>query len=143
MQDTHTYRDSVAKLLADAKSELAKNMEDRGIGAIIWDNSSAGFHQLPEIVHHSEEKDKTRVARITGIYLFKGGLYLIEEERSDVSVDRFYNPDTEVKPTVVTLTPDRAAEELGDPDAEKGYTQQGSLEEWLTVADCYFEAIAE
>ena len=58
-------------------------------------------------------------------------------------MDDFYDPDREVKPAVVTLTPDRAAKALGDPDREKGYTRQGTLEEWLAIADCYFEALAE
>ena len=60
-----------------------------------------------------------------------------------MSVDAFYNPGSEVRPTVVTLTPDKARIELGDPEGVEGFTLQGSLEEWLTVADCYFEALAE
>lgn len=143
MNDTHTYRDSVAKLLQNARIELLDNMKQRNIGAVIWNLQTAGFHYVPEIVHHSEDKDKTRVARITGLYAYADRLWLIEEERADVSVDDFYNPDTEVRPTVVTLTPDKAAESLGDPEARKGFTMQGSLEEWLTIADCYFEALAE
>lgn len=143
MQDTHTYRQSVARLLEQAKTDLMANMIQRGIGAIIWDVASAGFHYIPEIVHHSAQTDKTRVARITGLYHFQGQLYLIEEERSGVSVDQFYDHNTETKPTVVTLTDDKAAKELGDPRQVKGYTTQGSLEEWLAIADCYFEALAE
>ena len=143
MKDTDTYRSSVAKLLAEAKKELMADMADRNIGAIIWNVQTAGFHYIPEIVHHSPDKDKTRVARITGLYAYEGELYLIEEDRSGVSVDEFYDPSTEVKPTVVTLTPAKAAEHLGDPDSRKGFTLQGTLEEWLTVADCYFEALAE
>lgn len=143
MTNTDSYRNSVAGLLANAKKELMENMVERNYGAIIWDLASAGFHYIPEIVHHSQEKDKTRVARITGLYAYNGQLYLIEEERSGVSVDEFYNPQTEVKPTVVTLTPDKAESELGNPESRKGFTQQGSLEEWLAIADCYFEALAE
>ena len=37
-------------------------MESREIGAIMQDNSTAGFHEIPEIVHHSsKEPGKTRV----------------------------------------------------------------------------------
>ena len=143
MQDTHTYRQSAAELLDQAKKGLMENMAQRGIGAIIWDVASAGFHYIPEITHHSLEKDKTRVARITGLYVYEGTLYLIEEDRSGVSVDQFYDPNTEVKPTVVTLSEDKAQKELGNPLSTKGYTTQGSLEEWLAIADCYFEALAE
>lgn len=143
MQDTRSYRESAAKLLDNARKELMADMESRGIGAIVWNLQTAGFHFIPEIVHHSPDKDKTRVARITGLYAADGNLWLVEEERSGVSVDEFYNPDTEVRPTVVTLTPAKAAERLGDPDTRKGFTLQGTLEEWLTVADCYFEALAE
>ncbi len=143
MENTKTYRNSVNQLLANAKQELAANMADRNIGAIIWNLQTAGFHYIPEIVHHSAQKDKTRVARITGLYACNGQLYLIEEDRSDVSVDEFYEPGVEVRPTVVTLTPAKAQEHLGDPDARKGFTQQGTLEEWLAIADCYFEALAE
>jgi len=143
MKDTRTYRDSAGKLLQNAKADLLADMESRNIGAIIWDLATAGFHYIPEIVHHSMEKDKTRVARIIGIYAYEGEPYLIEEGRSPISVDEFYNPDSEVKPTVVTLTPDKARIELGNPQGVKGFTLQGSLEEWLSVADCYFEALAE
>lgn len=143
MKDTRTYRDSAGRLLLNAKAELLADMEERNMGAIIWDLARAGFHYVPEIVHHSLEKDKTRVARVTGLYACGDGLWLIEEDRSPVSVDAFYNPGSEVRPTVVTLTPDKARIELGDPEDVEGFTLQGSLEEWLTVADCYFEALAE
>ncbi len=33
--------------------------------------------------------------------------------------------------------------ETSNPEGVEGFTLQGSLEEWLTVADCYFEALAE
>ena len=55
----------------------------------------------------------------------------------------FYDDNTEVKPTVVTLTPDMAEKSLGNPDREDGYTRQGTLEEWTVIADAYFEALAE
>lgn len=130
-------------LFTQAKESLLNDMQARGLGAIIWDISTAGFHQIPEIVHVSAKDGKERVARIQGLYAYDGDLYLIEEDRAHVSIDSFYNHDTEVKPTVVTLTKDMAKESLGDPLDEKGYTTQGSLEEWTVIADCYFEALAE
>lgn len=130
-------------LFTQAKESLLNDMQARGLGAIIWDISTAGFHQIPEIVHVSDKDGKERVARIQGLYAYDGDLYLIEEDRAHVSIDSFYNHDTEVKPTVVTLTKDMAKESLGDPLDEKGYTTQGSLEEWTVIADCYFEALAE
>ncbi|MCM1291842.1 MAG: hypothetical protein NC201_07090 [Prevotella sp.] len=140
---TQQYSGQVKELFARAKQDLRENMEDKGIGAIIWDNSTTGFHFLPEIVHRSDEKDKVRVARIMGIYDYKGDLYLIEENRAPVNINKLYDPDTEVKPTVVTLSEDSAERLLGNPESVKGYTQQGSLEEWLVIADCYFEALNE
>ena len=142
MKDTE-YRADVTAKFREAKRELADDMLDRGLGAIIWDNSSAGFHQLPEIEHISTRTGKERVARIEGLYLYDNEIYLIEEDRAHVNIDDFYNPDSEVKPTVVTLTPDMAAKALGDPDSAKGFTRQGSLEEWMVITDCYYEALAE
>lgn len=137
------YRASAARLFTDARQELAADMKNRGIGMILWDLSTAGFHYIPEILHRSESKGTSRIARIEGLYLYDGEIYLIEEDRAPVSIDQFYNPDTEVPPTVVTLSEDAAVKTLGDPEAVKGYTQQGSLEEWLAIADCYFEALNE
>lgn len=133
---------SVAALLAQAKQDIMRNMADREIGAVIWDNSTAGFHQIPEIVHHSEkDPGKTRVARVMGLYSYSGVLYLIEEDRAPVHFDDFWNRDTEAAPTVVTLSEDIAVKDLGDPEKVKGYTTQGSLEEWMVIADCYFQAL--
>lgn len=143
MKNTQGYRESAARLFAQAKSELADDMRQRGIGAIIWDNATTGFHYLPEIVHQATDRQKVRVAQITGIYLYNNSLYLIEEGRSKVSVDTYYDADKDVKPTVVTLSGQRAHEDLGNPEDHKGFTTQGSLEEWLTIADCYFEALEE
>lgn len=140
--DTRNQVESQA-LFAEAKKKIIEDMATREIGAIIWDNSTAGFHQIPEIEHISTRTGKERVARITGLYAYKDTLYLIEEDRAGVSVDNFYNHNTEVKPTVVTLTEDMAVKSLGDPDEERGYTRQGTLEEWLVITDCYFEALTE
>lgn len=142
--ETNTQNVAAAnELFARAKAAIATDMEARGIGAIIWDNSTAGFHQLPEILHVSTRTGKERVARIEGLYNYEGEVYLIEEDRADVNIDNFYNKNTEVKPTVVTLSPDMAVKSLGNPDDERGYTRQGSLEEWTVITDCYYEALAE
>lgn len=135
---------SVDAIFAEAKEAIAADMKARGIGAIIWDNASAGFHQIPEIVHHSsKDPEKTRVARIMGLYCYEGTLYEIEEDRAPVKFDDFWDKDTEAAPTVVTLSEDIAVKDLGDPEKTKGYTTQGTLEEWTVIADCYFEALDE
>ena len=131
------------QLFEKAKKAIAEDMDTRGIGAMIWDNSSAGFHQIPEVIVISPENGKERTARITGLYRYNDEVYLMEEDMVGVSIEDFYNRDTEVRPTVVTLSTDMAIKSLGNPDEERGYTRQGSLEEWLVVTDCYFEALAE
>ncbi len=129
------------QLLENAKEAIVKDMNARGIGAIIWDLSSAGFHYIPEITIGEGEKSLTK--RITGLYCYNGVLYLIEEEKGDINVDQFYKPGIEAQPTVVTLTPDSALENIGNPENKPGFATGGSLEEWLVIADCYFEALAE
>lgn len=143
MKKTKEYSAQAADLFSKAKQELLDNMKQKGIGAIIWDNATAGFHFIPEIIHRSDDKNKVRVARIMGIYDFDDRLFLIEEDRAPVTINKLYDPDTEVRPTVVTLSEDSARRILGDPEKVKGYTTQGTLEEWLTIADCYFEALNE
>ena len=139
----NTNKQSTAAF-ADAKQAMLEDMKERGIGAVIWDNATAGFHFLPEVVCHSKkEPGKTRVAQVMGVYRYKDVLYLIEEDRAPIKFKDFWNPDTEAAPTVVTLTEDIAIKDLGDPEAVKGYTVQGTLEEWTAIADCYFEALAE
>ncbi len=128
-------------LLGKALQDLIADMKSREIGAIIWDVPSAGFQYLPEVT--VEDNGKSRVARITGLYRYDGVLYLIEEDAAGVSVDNYYDKDSEVKPVVVTLTEDVARKDLGDPRSEKGYTTQGSLEEWVVVADDYYQALTE
>ena len=135
---------NVDALLGKAKDDLAADMKNRGIGAIIWNNAMTGFHYHPEILHHSSKNpEKTRVADIIGIYDYDDTLYLIEEGRAPIKFSDFYDKDTEVPPTVVTLNKDSAREVLGDPNAVKGYTTQGTAEEWTVIADCYFEALNE
>lgn len=131
-----------AKLLQKAKQGIADDMASREIGAIIWDNSTAGFHYLPDVVT-GEKDNKPIVVRATGLYQYNGELYVIEETNRDASISHFYNHDTDVAPTVVTLTESVAEGDLGDPSQKKGFTSDGTLEEWLVIADCYFEALNE
>lgn len=132
----------VSGLFSDAKEALTADMKSRGIGAIIWDNETAGFPYLPEVVCHSKkDPEKSRVATIMGLYRYNGVLYLIEEGRAPIKFSDFWNPDTEAAPTVVTLPEDEAIKELGDPEAVMGYTTQGTLEEWTAIADCYYQAL--
>ena len=129
-------------LFEQAKSDIIADMTTRGIGAVIWDNATAGFPYKPEILHKSaKDPSKTRVAEIMGLYAYDGVLYLIEEGRAPIKFDEFWDKDTEAAPTVITLSEDVAREKLGDPEAVKGYTTQGSLEEWTAIADCYFQAL--
>ncbi len=129
---------NVSALLAQAKENLKKNMQDRNMAAIIWDLASAGFHYIPSVT-----LDGGKVLRVTGLYISGDSLYLIDEECKRANIDNFYDPDTEVKPTVVCLTPNVASGDLGEPTEADGFTQAGSVEEWLVVADCYFEALNE
>lgn len=135
-------QEAVAGLLAKAKKDLIADMKSREIGAIIWNLATAGFPNIPAILHHSKkDPEKTRVADIMGLYRYNDVLYLIEEDRAPIKFDDFWNQDTEAAPTVVTLTEDIARKDLGDPEAVKGYTTQGTLEEWMAIADCYFQAL--
>lgn len=128
-------------LLGKARQDLIADMKSREIGALIWDVASAGFRFIPEVT--VEEGGKSRVARVAGLYRYDDVLYLIEEDASGVSVDDYYDKDSEVKPVVVTLTEDKARMELGDPRTKKGYVTEGTLEEWLAVADDYYQALTE
>lgn len=130
-------------LLGKAKQDLIDDMKERGIGAILWDNATAGFQYIPEINLAEDEAEQPDCSRIMGLYRYDDTLYLIEEDKAHVDFNEFYDEDTEVKPSVVTLTETIAQKDLGNPTEEKGYTTEGSLEEWLTIADCYFEALNE
>lgn len=114
-------------------------MSSRGMGAILWDNSQTGFHYLPVVTPDSATPENNIV--INGMYVFDGEVYLIEEGVCPVSVDDLYNPDTEVKPVVVTLDEKMAAKILGNARTGKGFTQGGTMEEWLAIADCYYAAL--
>lgn len=129
------------RLFDKAVKEMKEDMVNRGLGAILWDLSTAGFHYMPEVTVGSG--DKAEVESVMGLYLYNDKLYLVEESKSGVKLSDYYNRDTEVAPTVVTLTPDSAEDHLGNPTKQKGYTDKASGEEWLDIADCYFEALAE
>lgn len=129
------------KLINQAIEKLAKNMKDREIGAILWDNASAGFHYIPEIT--IQNHDGSEVVRVMGLYLYNDNLFIIEEGMAPVELTEFYTDGVEVPPVVVTLTEDSALNHLGNPEGRKGYTRQATNEEWLVIADSYFEALAE
>ena len=128
--------------LQRAIDELKANMAERGIAAIIWDVEEAGFHYIPEVSLPDSTEEDPKVARVSGLYSYGNNLYLILET-AGIDINEFYNPDSEVRPTVVTLSSDLAAKYLGDPKGKEGFDKDGDLEEWLAVADCYFEALAE
>lgn len=128
------------EFFAKARKDLGVDMQSRGIGAIIWDNSQAGFHYLPVVMAADAAPGDTPVV-VEGMYLYDGVVYLMEEGICPVSVDNLYDPDTEVKPAVVTLDANDAGRMLGDPATQKGYTTEGTLEQWLAIADCYYEAL--
>lgn len=131
-----TQNNTNAKAIFDkAKASLAADMKARGIGAIIWDNRQANFHYNPVVDLGGEP------VLIDGLYLYGGKVYLLEEEVSPLDIDRLYNPETEVKPVVVTLDSNDAERMIGDPATTKGITDGGTLEEWTAIADCYFEAL--
>lgn len=136
-------RNETADILSHAKQKMAEDMKAREIGAIIWSIPDAGFHFIPEIVVTNPADGSSRTVRVTGLYVYKDTLYAIEEDTPQADIANFYRHGIDVKPTVVTLTPDMAAEQLPEPDASPCYTTEGTLEEWTVVADCYFEALAE
>ncbi len=133
---------ATGKLFNQAINRLMEDMQTREIGAILWDNASAGFHYIPETTV-TEKNGEKKVIRVMGLYIFGNTLYLVEEGMAPVELTEFYTDGVEVPPTVVTLTEDSAMRHLGDPRKEKGYTTDATDEEWLAIADCYFEALAE
>ena len=129
-------------LLQEALQRMAEDMDDRDIDAIIWNIAQAGFHFIPEI-KLPDRDGRPHTVRVTGIYRYEDKLYAIEEDVADIHPDQFYTPGVEVPPIVVTLTRDKAREILGDPETRPGFTTEGTTLEWLAIADCYFEALAE
>lgn len=130
-------------IFAQTRRDLADDMDARGIGAIIWDNATAGFHFIPEINLAADDAEQPDCARVAGLYEYDGTLYLIEEDKGAFDFNDFYDADTEVRPSVVTLSPAIARKMLGDPTKREGFSTGGSIEEWLTVTDCYYEALNE
>lgn len=130
-----------AGLLEKAKNELAADMKEREIAAILWDNGQAGFHFIPEITVPTEKGERT--VRVTGLYSHDGNLYALEEGFPRFELKHFFTEGIDVPPVVVTLTEDMAADILGTPSEKEGFTQSGNMQEWLTIADCYFEALNE
>lgn len=133
----------VAVLLKNAKDGIIEDMKEKGIGAVLWDNSRAGFHFIPEVVCGDGGSATQRVVRVMGLYRYNGTLYIVEEDKAPVDFKDFYTPGVDVPPVVVTLTEDVASRDLGVPGEERGFTTLGTLEEWLAIADCYFEALNE
>ncbi len=125
-------------LLDKAKKDMIADMESRQIGAILWDNATAGFQYLPVATLASG-----KVVNISGLYHYGDDLYLVEEDNPRADINHFYDEDTEVKPTVVCLSASVAEGDLGNPATEDGFTLDGTMEEWLAIADCYFQALAE
>lgn len=128
-------------LIDGARQQLIEDMKSRGFCAIIWDLRTIGFHYIPEIVLGTNREGDDIVKRIGGLYAYNGKLYAIEEGAPGSETKNYYNPATEVAPTVVTLTESVAAENLQNPEESKFYTLSGSDQEWLVIADSYFEAL--
>lgn len=131
------------KLVAQAKLKLGEDMKSRDIAAIIWNIGEAGFHYIPEIVVGQDKNGVDIVKRITGLYVERDDVYAIEEGTPGTDITEFYTKGVDVPPIVITLTKDMAEKELGNPEKEPGFTRAGSGREWLTIADCYFEALNE
>ena len=79
-----------AEMFARAKESIAQDMEARNIGAIIWDNASANFHQIPEIELVCPSTGNTRTALgitlvcVTAYTLYT--LWLVYVLRADVAL---------------------------------------------------------
>ncbi len=142
MSDTEDMKVS-DRLVADAKEQLAEDMKQRGYAAIIWNNATADFHYIPEIVVGHLKNGSDIVVRVTGLLADGDKLYAIEEGAPGADISNYYNAETDVAPVVVTLTAKTAARMLGDPADSDKFTTAGSNEEWLVIADCYFEALNE
>ncbi|MCM1320386.1 MAG: hypothetical protein NC217_08435 [Muribaculaceae bacterium] len=126
-------------LFERAKEDIALDMKSRDIGAIMWDNAQAGFHYPPEVTVTNSD-GKSSVWTIHGIYRVSDTLYLIGPGAA-VGVDNYYKKGITVKPIVHTMTEDEAERTIGIPNEGRGYTTQGTVQEWLTIADCYFAAL--
>lgn len=130
-------------LIGKAKEQLIEDMRSRNIAAIIWNLGEADFHYIPEITLGQDDKGIYNVMRVTGLYAYGDRLYAIAEDTPGTAMSEFYDRKTETPPVVVTLTQDIAEGDFGDPADRKGFTLKGTDAEWLTIADCYFEALNE
>ena len=142
MENSNNPTQAAEALFSQAVTRIGNDMQAREIGAILWNNSTAGFHYIPEISIPGKD-GKTEIVRIMGLYLADNALWLVEEGKAPVELTEFYTDGVEVPPVVVTLSEDSARRYLGDPKDRDGYTAYATNEEWLTIADCYFEALAE
>lgn len=131
--------DDARFLFEQAKADICADMSSRDIGAIMWNNQRAGFH-YPPVINMKNAEGKSETWEIQGLYRVQDAIFLISDHAS-VNVDDYYEKGIETPPVIVTLTPDQATGELGLPSEERGFTRQGSIQEWLTIADCYFEAL--
>jgi len=122
-------------LIGKAISQLREDMKSREIAAILWDNSTAGFHYIPEVSLATGDSKDPETVRIMGLYSYDGTLYLIEEGMAPVELTDFYTDGVQVPPVVVTLTEDSAREYIGNPRGKKGFIIDATNEEWLTIAD--------
>ena len=138
----NTANNSNGALLDKALGQLAEDMENRELGAIIWNLATAGFHYLPELSVPGKNGE-TETIRVTGLRLADGKIFAIKEGLEDADISNFYTPEIDVPPVVVTLTPSMARETLGNPEGKQGSYTGGTTEEWLAIADCYFEALNE
>ena len=127
-------------MLHKALHQLAEDLKNREIGAVIWNVAEANFHYIPELVV-TDPDGSNRTVRVTGLYLYQNKVYAIEEDKPGVSIEHFYRHGIDVPPVVVTLSQSKAEELFGTPSESRGLTSQGTLEEWTVVADCYFEAL--
>lgn len=126
-------------LFQQAKDDIAADMRSRDIGAIMWDNEQADFH-FPPVVEVTDSEGKKTPWKIHGIYRVDDTLFLIGQGAA-AGVENYYKPGIETRPVVVTLTEDQATRQLGIPNEGRGYTRQGDVQQWLSIADCYFEAL--
>ncbi|MCM1005404.1 MAG: hypothetical protein NC402_03810 [Prevotella sp.] len=126
-------------LFEQAKEDLLLDMKARDIGAILWDNEQCGFHFPPEVTVTNSD-GKSDAWTIHGMYRVDETLYLIGPG-APIGVENYYKRGVQTKPCAVTLTEDQATRTIGIPNEGRGYTTQGSVQQWLTCTDCYFKAL--
>lgn len=140
MKNIEQYRLQATELFSRAKADMAADLKARGIGMIIWDNAQTNFHFLPVVTIKASD-GKAEVLPVMGLYLYDGTAYLIVDHDSPVRIGDFYTRGIETRPVAVTLDTADAVARIGNPAGKPGLTTAGSLEEWLNIADCYFQAL--